>query len=278
MPPPLPTQQHSPPAPPPLSQSLTDAIQASNTRAEEGQRIFAPIATLWDDYLQSDAVRKLPPKLRKPLLALYQEISRTATRHFDAYIKGAKPSPAVTPQEPPPLAPEDAMIEPTILPPQAYTYAQRAASAPPSHPPPLKQRSKAPTTQVKSPPLARPDTRLFIRVGLDHISRRAGPFAVLTALKTLLRTDSSLLKEVQEVKSGFALCTGSLDMLAKLETHSQAISRAFADSIVERQPNWTSYRLINIPRTVNTIDGLGQITNNLVTDEIITKVIRNTTN
>jgi hypothetical protein len=65
------------------------------------------------------------------------------------------------------------MIEPTILPPQAqaYIYAQRAASAPPSHPPPLQQRSKAPITQVKSPPLARPNTRLFIRVRLDYISR-----------------------------------------------------------------------------------------------------------
>jgi hypothetical protein len=255
-------------------------IRASSTRAKEGQRIFAPIATLWDDYLESETVRKLPPKLRKPLLALCQEISRTATRHFDAYIKGTKPSPAVTSQQPPlPPARKDATDEPvTQQPPQALTYAQRAASGPPSQPPPLKQRSKAPTTQVKSPPLARPDTRLFIRVGLDHISRRAGPFAVLTALKTLLGTDSSLLKEVQEVKSGFALCTGSLDMLAKLETHSQAISRAFTDSIVERQPNWTSYRLINIPRTVNTIDGLGQITSNLVTDEIIAEAIHNTTN
>ncbi|OBT60326.1 hypothetical protein VE03_10189 [Pseudogymnoascus sp. 23342-1-I1] len=90
------TQQHSPPAPPPLSQALRDAIQAASIRADEGQRIFAPIATLWDDYVQSETVRKLPPKLRKPLLVLCQEISRTATRHFDAYIKGTRPSPALT--------------------------------------------------------------------------------------------------------------------------------------------------------------------------------------
>ncbi len=67
-------------------------------------------------------------------------------------------------------------------------------------------------------------------------------------------------------------------MLAKLETHSQAISQAFTGSTVERQPNWTSYRLINIPRTVNIIDGLGQISSNIVTDEIIVEAIRNTTN
>jgi hypothetical protein len=43
---------------------------------------------------------------------------------------------------------------------------------------------------------------------------------------------------------------------------------------VERQPNWTSYRLINIPRTVNTINGLGQITSNQVTDAILAEAIR----
>src|SRR5438045_9275483 len=87
-----PTTQHMPPGPPPLSQALTNAIHVANTRAEEGQRIFGPIAALWDDYSQSDSVCKLPTKLRKPLLALCQEMSRTATRHFDAYIKGTKPS------------------------------------------------------------------------------------------------------------------------------------------------------------------------------------------
>lgn len=47
---------------------------------------------------------------------------------------------------------------------------------------------------------------------------------------------------------------------------------------MERQPNWTSYRLINIPRTVNTINGLGQITSNQVTDAILAEAIRTTAN
>ena len=274
------TQQHSPPAPPPLSQALRDAIQAASTRADEGQRIFAPIATLWDDYVQSETVRKLPPKLRKPLLVLCQEISRTATRHFDAYIKGTRPSPALTPQQssPTPLQ-KSTTDEQTSLPPQTPpTYAQKAALAPTSQPPTRTPRNIASNTLDKKTPQARPDTRLFIRVGPDHASRQAGQFAVLTALKTLLGDNSSLLNEVQEVKTGFALCTGSLDALAKLETYSEAISRAFTDSIVERQPNWTSYRLINIPRTVNTIDGLGQITSNQVTDAILAEAIRTTAN
>src|SRR5271168_759135 len=93
--------QHSPPDPTPLSQALRNAVQAASTRAEEGQRIFGPVASLWDDYQQSKAVWRLPSQLRKPLLALCQEISCTATIHFDAYIKGSRPTQSWPAQQPP---------------------------------------------------------------------------------------------------------------------------------------------------------------------------------
>ena len=124
--------QHFPPAPPPLSKALKDAVQAASTRAEEGQRIFGPIATLWDDYQQSDTVRKLPSQLRKPLLALCQEISRTATVHFNAYIKGTRPTQALPTPQPSPLL--SGTATPAVLePPLALSpmYAQKAAIPPP---------------------------------------------------------------------------------------------------------------------------------------------------
>jgi hypothetical protein len=83
---------------------------------------------------------------------------------------------------------------------------------------------------------------------------------------------------VQETKSGFALCTGSLEALTKLETHSGAISQSFDGATVERQPQWTSYRLLNVPRTVNTINGLGEIINNQVTGPILAESIHEITN
>jgi hypothetical protein len=73
------------------------------------------------------------------------------------------------------------------------------------------------------PVKTRPDTRLFLRVDPDHPARKAGPFAILTALKSLLGPDSKALREVQEVKSGFALCTGSLAALATLEKYTESI-------------------------------------------------------
>jgi hypothetical protein len=96
-----PAPQHTPPGPPPLSQTLRNAIDAANTRAEEGQRVFGPISALWDGYVDSNAVRQLPVRLRKPLLALCHEMSRIATGHFDAYLKGQRASqPSYTPQSP----------------------------------------------------------------------------------------------------------------------------------------------------------------------------------
>src|SRR5271165_999883 len=265
----MPPLQHSPPDSTPLALALKNAVQAASTRAEEGQRIFGPIADLWDTYQQSEAVRKLPQQLRKPLLALCQEISRTATIHFDAYIKGTRPTQARPAQQlgNPPTDPTTPVTAEPSRAPAPPTYAQKAATPAPEKVPtvtfPKTPAAKAPT---------RPDTRLFVRVGLDHISRKAGSFALLTALKPLLGQDSSLLREVQEVKTGFALCTGSLEALSKLETYSGAISRSFDRALVERQQQWTTYRLLNVPRTVNAIEASG-ITSYHVTGQILAEAV-----
>jgi len=273
----MPSLQHSPPDPTPLAQALKNAVQAASTRAEEGQRIFGPIADLWDAYQQSEAVRRLPLQLRKPLLALCQEISKTATVHFDAYIKGTRPTQARPAQQPiNPLTPLTGTTTPntTASPaPALPTYAQKAATPAPPRAPTV----ATPKTPATKAPTTRPDTRLFVRVSPDHISHKAGSFAILTALKTLLGQDSTLLREVLEVKSGFALCTGSLEALTKLETYSEAISGSFDGAIVERQPQWTSYRLLNVPRTVNTISLGNGITSNQVTGQILAETVQEAT-
>ena len=61
---------------------------------------------MWDDYMQTDAVHKLPAYLRKPLTRLYKEVTSIINEHFKAYIKGTYPSPTRLgpPQAPTPLA------------------------------------------------------------------------------------------------------------------------------------------------------------------------------
>ncbi|KAJ8063546.1 hypothetical protein OCU04_007418 [Sclerotinia nivalis] len=82
-----------PPAPstPSLSQALINTVNTATNRTNEGQQIFSPIASLWDDYLNTEAVRALPARFRKPLIALCTDISLTANKHFDAFINGSHP-------------------------------------------------------------------------------------------------------------------------------------------------------------------------------------------
>ena len=75
-----------------LSQNLLDIAKAALVRSEEGQQIFCPISAIWDNYLQTDVVCKLPTRLHKPFTVLCTEISSVANKHFDAYIKGTYPA------------------------------------------------------------------------------------------------------------------------------------------------------------------------------------------
>jgi len=110
------------PAKPPLTFALANVVERATKRAIDGQRIFSPIATLWDEYLESKAVRALAQGLRPPLLRLYKDISTLATRHFDTYIKGSS-LPRLT--DTPPVN-----IIPDVIPPPLPPPPPAVASAP----------------------------------------------------------------------------------------------------------------------------------------------------
>ena len=259
-----------------LSQNFLDIAKAASVRAEEGQQIFCPIAAIWDNYLQTDAVRKLPTRLCKLLTALCAEMSSVANKHFDAYIKGAYPAPASQkPQPPVSLSSGTDLSTPTsIAPPSPPTsYAQAAATNGPSR----YQSTRKPLLRAAKTKPTRPDTRLFARIGPEHSARAAGAFAVLTALKRSLGEYAPLLKEVLSVSTGFALCTDSMESLTALESHTNIMTKTIGNCKIERQAPWTTYRIDNVPRSVTTLDLLGQVTNNIVTDGILFESIRDAT-
>src|SRR5271165_1111449 len=244
---------------PSLSHALTNVVQRATDRANDSQLIYGPIAALWDEYLQSDEVRKLPARHRNPLIALCKDISATANRHFDAFIKGTHP--------PRPLDESTAtntsshMLQPSHTPSPPTTYAQAASTA-------ARKQPTARRPQPATPRPVRPDTRLFVRLGQNHKAREAGAFAIYLALKGRLGEHSSLLKEVQAVKSGYALCTDSLEELTALERFTGLITESIGDCTTERQSSWTTYRLDNVLRTVNTLDGLCQVCADGITNAI----------
>ena len=76
---------------------------------------------------------------------------------------------------------------------------------------------------------ARLDTRLFLRLGPNHLAHEAGSFILLTALKSTLRAHIYLLKEVLEVPLSFALYINSLEALTALEKYSNLIAASIKD-------------------------------------------------
>jgi hypothetical protein len=48
------------PAKPPLTFALANVVERATKRAMDGQRIFSLIIALWDEYIESKAVRALP--------------------------------------------------------------------------------------------------------------------------------------------------------------------------------------------------------------------------
>jgi hypothetical protein len=67
------------------------------------------------------------------------------------------------------------------------------------------------------------NTHLFLRLGLNHLAREAGSFALLITLKSTLRAHAHLLKEALEVPSSFAFYINSLKAFITLEKHSKLI-------------------------------------------------------
>src|SRR5438045_9797589 len=90
--PPIPTRAASTATPlPPFLHVLTNSLQHASERLTDGQLIYSPIAALWDEYLQTDMVHKLPAKLCNPLKALCNDISITTQKHFNTFLAGTAP-------------------------------------------------------------------------------------------------------------------------------------------------------------------------------------------
>jgi len=217
-----------------LSQNFLDIAKAASARVEEGQQIFCLIAAIWDNYLQTDEVRKLPTRLRKPLTALCAEISSVANKHFDAYIKGTYPVLASQkPQAPVSLSSDSDLSTPTsTAPPSPPTsYAQAAAADG------LLRRQptcKLLLQAVKTKPTL-PNTYLFVRISLRHSVCTTSSFVVLTALKRCFKEYVYLLREVLLVSIRFALYTNFIKLLIALKLYTNIIAKTISNCKIEKQ-------------------------------------------
>jgi hypothetical protein len=226
----------------PLQTALRESTAAAAIRATEGQRIFSPVAAFLDQHRNQTS--GLPPHLQRALASLSDDLAAVAQRHFDAFISGTTPEnltstslSASRPPPPPPSRPLPGLAQ--------STYAAAASS------PVLAQSSPTakPTKKTPSKQLA-PDNRLFVRLPNAHPARDMQAYAIYASLRTQLRSNGSVLKEVQPTKTGFALCPSSPNGLSALEAQKEAISTFFGDCQVESGTRWISYRVTNVPRSI----------------------------
>ncbi|APA07556.1 hypothetical protein sscle_03g023260 [Sclerotinia sclerotiorum 1980 UF-70] len=115
----------------------------------------------------------------------------------------------------------------------------------------------------------------------SYIQKASTPIIALTnktpsdnRLFKVLGPNASLLREVQEVKTGFALCTSSTANLLALEKQKAIISSAIGDCKIEAQEKWTIYRLNYVPKKVIIFNDQFKIDSILVTKDTISDAIK----
>jgi len=86
-------------------------------------------------------------------------------------------------------------------------------------------------------PQTRLDTCLFVRIAPEHLVWTAGSFAILSFIKRRLGENTYLLKEVQAIKTGFALCTDSLAGLMALKEHINSLIDSISNCTIKRINN-----------------------------------------
>ncbi|EED14531.1 hypothetical protein TSTA_107380 [Talaromyces stipitatus ATCC 10500] len=96
-------------------------------------------------------------------------------------------------------------------------------STPTTHP---KASIKKPMPLVKQP---LPDIWLFVCLPANHAARKMEAYAIYSSLQSQLNLNSVALKEVQAIKTGFALCLSSPEALLALEAQKETISAFFVN-------------------------------------------------
>lgn len=255
-----------------LHEALELAAAAATTRATEAKELYTHATDMLDEHQHSEAVKAMPLHMKKAYKALSDDIALVTKRHFDAYIRGNPRPPAPytvdpnTPATPPESVPElpastpsrgrsRSRSTPTHSPPTTYA---RAAACLPSI---LKTSSTKPASlKLRSGPkqATRPDNRLFVRLPAGHQARLLSSYIILSQLRSSLGEEGKQIKEVQAIRTGFALQPSSTE--TNTESLFPAITKFFGpDSYIEKANNWQSYRISSIPRSITTFDGLGQL-------------------
>ncbi|KAI1001297.1 hypothetical protein K3495_g6899 [Podosphaera aphanis] len=216
----------------PIQEALTNSIISNSTRTKETEALFGKISSAIDIHCSSASRGTLPERQYLAFKSFCQDLAKVAASHFDAYICD-KPAPISTPNgatrdtNPPKFASVTS---------QALAKRALRGTGTPIIPRPGQKTQPQPSRQ---------HDRLFVLIPEGDKIWELSAYSILSHLKTLLGNESSILTNVQPIKTGFVLCLKDGET-AKLKERLAIVS-LFGDAPVENAEPWISYRIENVP-------------------------------
>ena len=130
-----------------------------------------------------------------------------------------------------------------------------------------------------SQPKIRPgDNRLLVRISPGHPALSSSPYAIMLQLNAFLK--EKLVKEIQIIKTGFAICPVSVDAQEKLGARMGEIEASLSSSgqcKVEKPGQHVAYRLSGVPRNYSTFNGTS-VEMREITASIVAEALTDLTN
>ncbi|KAI1004397.1 hypothetical protein K3495_g3817 [Podosphaera aphanis] len=245
--------------------------------------MFQNIASVLDDAL--DEYSSLPQHLQKSFRNFIVDLSSVARRNFECHVRGS--------QRPPIPYSATSNVQASFV----YPVEQKCANdSHPKHPkayatvamaPATKQHSQAPPrpveaqahTRHKAQAKSKPeDNRLLVRVGQGHLAPSSSPYAIMLKLNTFLQ--KKLVREIQTIKPGFAICPVSAEAQEKLTTRMGEIESSLScqgQCKVEKPGQHAAYRFSGVPRSYTVFNG-STVERKEITASIVADVLTYLTN
>lgn len=220
--------------------------------------------------------------IEKPLQDFIADLNIVALSHFERHVKGTPlPSPPYInrkEKKTEPKATIAATIHSTVLPhPKKPSYAAVTEAPPPMLKYPLATKPK--NIIVPKPPHKKAEEyRLVVRVSEGHPAQTMSPYAVLLDIKTFLT--ENLIREIQVIKTGFAICPISVSARDTLYSRMEEIEAYLStrdECKVQKPTKHKAYLLSGIPRSYIGFNGSTPDQIN-ITGDMIAEAIQSLTN
>ncbi|KAI0995653.1 hypothetical protein K3495_g12526 [Podosphaera aphanis] len=241
---------------------LLSTTSAADTRNHEATLMFQDIASVLDDALEEYS--SLPQHLQKSFRNFVADLNSVARRHLECHVRGS--------QRPPIPYSATSTVQASFVQPVKKKCANDShpkrpkAYATVAMTPATKQHSQAPprpvTAQAHSRPKAQAKSkpegnRLLVRVGQGHPALGSSPYAIMLQLNTFLQ--EKLVREIQTIKTGFAICPVSVEAQEKLTARMGEIESSLSrqgQCKVEKPGQHVAYRLSGVPRSYTVFNGM----------------------